>query len=95
LLFNTIPSSLSLSSLSSLSHLSSPLSCTGIIYKLAEQEQRDTGITLVLDLVVVLVLVIVAGIMSGLTLGLLSLDTVNLEIIINAGDAKDSENAKK
>lgn len=33
--------------------------------------------------------------MSGLTLGLLSLDTMNLEIIINAGEPQDQKNAKK
>lgn len=68
---------------------------TGAIFAEKEEEERDTGGKLILDLVVVLALVIVAGIMSGLTLGLLSLDTVNLEIIINAGDAKDAANAKK
>jgi metal transporter CNNM len=35
------------------------------------------------------------GIMSGLTLGLLSLDTMNLEIIIKAGEPNDAKNAKK
>lgn len=50
---------------------------------------------LIIDLIIVLALVTISGMMSGLTLGLLSLDTVNLEIIINAGDANDSKNAKK
>ncbi len=67
----------------------------GEIFKLASSEERDTGGKLIMDLVLVLVLVVIAGIMSGLTLGLLSLDVMNLEIIINAGEPKDSENAKK
>jgi len=59
------------------------------------QATHDTGGALVLDLIVILALVVVAGIMSGLTLGLLSLDTMNLEIIISAGDPQDAKNAKK
>jgi hypothetical protein len=67
----------------------------GTLFELKEPEPRDTGVKLIIDLIVVLALVIVAGIMSGLTLGLLSLDTVNLEIIINAGSEKDAANARK
>ena len=67
----------------------------GTTFAPKEEEQRDTGAKLILDLVVVLALVVVAGLMSGLTLGMLSLDTVNLEIIINAGSKRDAANAKK
>lgn len=75
------------------------------------EEVYDKGGALVLDLIVCLAMIIIAGmnvssfcvsetnwfqgIMSGLTLGLLSLDTMNLEIIINAGEPQDQKNAKK
>eukprot|EP01111_Echinosteliopsis_oligospora_P008507 TRINITY_DN2423_c0_g2_i1.p1 TRINITY_DN2423_c0_g2~~TRINITY_DN2423_c0_g2_i1.p1 ORF type:complete len:605 (+),score=170.12 TRINITY_DN2423_c0_g2_i1:101-1915(+) len=58
-------------------------------------EEHDTGSRALLDIVVVFALVCVAGMMSGLTLGLLSLDPMNLEIIMKAGDPKDSERARK
>eukprot|EP01112_Ceratiomyxa_fruticulosa_P021732 TRINITY_DN7759_c0_g2_i1.p1 TRINITY_DN7759_c0_g2~~TRINITY_DN7759_c0_g2_i1.p1 ORF type:complete len:550 (-),score=113.58 TRINITY_DN7759_c0_g2_i1:82-1731(-) len=48
-----------------------------------------------IDIIVCIALLIVSGMMSGLTLGLLSLDIMNLEIIIKGGDHDSAAKAKK
>ncbi len=47
---------------------------------LAEAAQHDTGGTLVVDVIVIVCLILVGGLMSGLTLGLMSLDAIDLEV---------------
>jgi len=57
--------------------------------------KQDSGWMIVFDLTMVVLIVLFAGMMSGLTIGLLSLDITNLQIVIKSGDPDAQKHAKK
>lgn len=69
------------------------MSCEG--YSFEEEERANSIQEYILYSVVSAILVLLAGLFSGLTLGLLSLDPMNLEIMIKGGEGKKREYAKK
>ena len=70
------------------------IKCGEFIYS-KEQKDKPGSAMFFVDLLVSLICVVFAGLMSGLTLGLLSLDMLNLEIIRNSGDEKMKKYAEK
>eukprot|EP00026_Physarum_polycephalum_P006455 Phypoly_transcript_06498.p1 GENE.Phypoly_transcript_06498~~Phypoly_transcript_06498.p1 ORF type:complete len:546 (+),score=66.46 Phypoly_transcript_06498:68-1705(+) len=69
--------------------------CNGKVYTDPGHHDTFPSGAFWIDLLIIFFMVIIAGIMSGLTLGLLSLDIMNLEIIIKTGEPKDVRNAKR
>ena len=56
---------------------------------------EDTGLPLWLRIVIIIILLLLSALFSGLTLGLLSLDLVQLEILIASGTPKERKYAQK
>eukprot|EP01026_Neomeris_dumetosa_P066555 TRINITY_DN6451_c0_g2_i1.p1 TRINITY_DN6451_c0_g2~~TRINITY_DN6451_c0_g2_i1.p1 ORF type:complete len:351 (-),score=32.29 TRINITY_DN6451_c0_g2_i1:342-1394(-) len=50
---------------------------------------------IIVQILICVALVVFAGLMSGLTLGLMSFDTVDLEILIRAGNSREKKQAKR
>lgn len=59
-----------------------------------QEDDTDVG-SLILDWSLILVLITLSALFSGLTLGLMSLDTIGLEIVMGGDSFQDAENARK
>eukprot|EP00126_Sphaerothecum_destruens_P005384 Sdes_comp18732_c0_seq1m9079 len=69
--------------------------CEGESYKVSEHYIRPGSFLFYMYILIVIGLVMTAGLMSGLTMGLLSLDTLSLNVIKNGGDKVQSRHASK
>jgi hypothetical protein len=64
--------------------------CDGVKYAVAEEDDFPTP-RFWIDLAVSASLVCLAGLMSGLTMGLMSIDFLNLQILANGGGTKQEQ----
>eukprot|EP01111_Echinosteliopsis_oligospora_P009092 TRINITY_DN2602_c0_g1_i9.p1 TRINITY_DN2602_c0_g1~~TRINITY_DN2602_c0_g1_i9.p1 ORF type:complete len:156 (-),score=24.38 TRINITY_DN2602_c0_g1_i9:102-569(-) len=72
------------------------ITCGENIYHISESPNEPVGSKMFyIDIAIVVVIVLIAGMTSGLTMGLMSLDALNLEIIKNSGEEKLRRCAEK